>query len=215
MSDGDNATPGPPRLPGPPDAGGDNQWLTRTPRPSPGAAPWERNGTSESGYVEHGPADRQQPHRRCDGCRPDRQAARRFECSRWTEAHHAANPIRRRRRQADAADPPHRGHRGSRPAPDGRGPRQRGHRSDPHRARCRPRTYPTSLDLRRAQRVPPSHVGDREGTQATRSQHKRRTTMVAGRAAAALIAVLALAMTGGGVAMAVVQEPHAQHGLRT
>src|SRR5712672_1025511 len=52
MSDGDSATPGPPRPPGPPDAGGDNQWLTRTPRPSPGAAPWERNGTSESEYVE-------------------------------------------------------------------------------------------------------------------------------------------------------------------
>ena len=38
--------------PGPPDAGGDNQWLTRSPRPSPGAAPWERNGISESGDVE-------------------------------------------------------------------------------------------------------------------------------------------------------------------
>ena len=52
MSDGDNATPGPPRLPGPPDTGGDNQWLTRSPRPSPGAAPWERSGTSEPEDVE-------------------------------------------------------------------------------------------------------------------------------------------------------------------
>src|SRR5882757_3835034 len=52
MSDGDNATPGPPRLPGPPDAGGDNQWLTRTSRPSPGAAPWERNGTPAPENVE-------------------------------------------------------------------------------------------------------------------------------------------------------------------
>src|SRR5882724_8396726 len=52
MSDGDNATPGPPRLPGPPDAGGDNQWLTRSPRPSPGAAPWERSGASEPEDIE-------------------------------------------------------------------------------------------------------------------------------------------------------------------
>ena len=51
MSDGDNATPGLPGA-GPPDAGGDNQWLTRSPRPSPGAAPWERSGNSESEDVE-------------------------------------------------------------------------------------------------------------------------------------------------------------------
>ena len=36
MSDGDNATPGSPR---PSEAGGDNQWLTRTPRRSRSAAP--------------------------------------------------------------------------------------------------------------------------------------------------------------------------------
>src|SRR6478736_5204797 len=51
MSDGDNATPGLPRLPGPADPG-DNQWLTRSPRPSPGAAPWERSSTSEPEDVE-------------------------------------------------------------------------------------------------------------------------------------------------------------------
>ena len=45
MSDGDNATPGRPR---PSDPGGDNHWLTRTPRPSLGAAPWERGPSSES-----------------------------------------------------------------------------------------------------------------------------------------------------------------------
>ena len=44
MSDGDNATPG---LPRPSDAGGDNHWLTRTPRPSRGAAPWERSAGHE------------------------------------------------------------------------------------------------------------------------------------------------------------------------
>ena len=47
MSDGDNATPGQHRAPG---SDGDNQWLTRIPRPLPGAAPWERasDGSSES-----------------------------------------------------------------------------------------------------------------------------------------------------------------------
>src|SRR6476660_2837709 len=41
MSDGDNATPGLP-------SSGPNRWLTRSEPPSPGAAPWERNGSSES-----------------------------------------------------------------------------------------------------------------------------------------------------------------------
>ena len=47
MSDGDNATPGQHRAPG---SEGDNQWLTRIPRPLPGAAPWERapDGSPES-----------------------------------------------------------------------------------------------------------------------------------------------------------------------
>ncbi|MEV3902714.1 LCP family protein [Mycobacterium sp. NPDC050551] len=44
MSDGDNATPGRRRAPDPgPDHDADNQWLTRTPRRSFGAAPWERS----------------------------------------------------------------------------------------------------------------------------------------------------------------------------
>jgi hypothetical protein len=51
MSDGDNATPGLPSSSGP-GAAGDNQWLTRSPRPSPGAAPWERSGNSDSGEIE-------------------------------------------------------------------------------------------------------------------------------------------------------------------
>ena len=45
MSDGENATPGrPDRASGTGDenTGDDNPWLTRTPRPAPGATPWER-----------------------------------------------------------------------------------------------------------------------------------------------------------------------------
>ncbi|MGW0159562.1 LCP family glycopolymer transferase [Mycobacterium sp. NPDC003323] len=43
MSDGDNATPGRSDR-----ARGDNDWLTRSERPAPGAAPWERAGTPSS-----------------------------------------------------------------------------------------------------------------------------------------------------------------------
>ena len=52
MSDGDNATPGLPGPFGPSDPGAENQWLTRTPRPSPGAAPWERGAGFESEDTE-------------------------------------------------------------------------------------------------------------------------------------------------------------------
>ena len=44
MSDGDNATPGRPRAS---DSNGANQWLTRSPRPSRAAAPWERRPAAE------------------------------------------------------------------------------------------------------------------------------------------------------------------------
>jgi LCP family protein required for cell wall assembly len=43
MRDGDNATPDRRGMPG---ADGDNPWLTRSPRPSRGAAPWERRSNS-------------------------------------------------------------------------------------------------------------------------------------------------------------------------
>src|SRR5882757_7540689 len=46
MSDGDNATPGPNSSGGSSAPDGSKQWLTRTPRPSPGAAPWERRAKS-------------------------------------------------------------------------------------------------------------------------------------------------------------------------
>lgn len=42
MSDGENATPGRRRRHAP-EGGADNQWITRSPQPLPGAAPWERS----------------------------------------------------------------------------------------------------------------------------------------------------------------------------
>ena len=207
MSDGDNATPGPPRLPGPPDAGGDNQWLTRS-----SASNARRRAVGAQRHLRirvrrEVQADRQQPHRRCDGCRPDREAARRFECSRWTEAHHAANPMPRRHRQG----PTHRGHRASL-ADRGRGPRQRGHRRDPHRrdAVLGPTRPRSSAPGRPGAAVARRDREGTEGTRATQTPHddgrRSRSRRPHCRAGAG--------HDRCGVAMAVVEEQHAQHGLR-
>src|SRR5512139_2664411 len=56
MSDGDRDTPD--ATPGPAGASRDaaNQWLTRSHRPSPGAAPWERKPVTDGGADAVGPA---------------------------------------------------------------------------------------------------------------------------------------------------------------
>ena len=77
MSDGDNATPGRPASPGPGGSSGDNQWLTRSARPTLGAAPWERSRISDVPDDGRRPsprgAGRRASLRRGDGRRPDRQ----------------------------------------------------------------------------------------------------------------------------------------------
>jgi LCP family protein required for cell wall assembly len=189
MSDGDSATPGPPRLPGPPDAGGDNQWLTRSPRPSPGAAPWERNGTSEPEVVETS----RQTGNHTDGVTVADLIAKVHGDSSVPEE------LRRIRREPEAPPPPA-------PAP---------HTeviaavwqpvaaaSDNADTEVIPAIglpsseLPDLARLRRADRVPPSRVGTGKALQGPKPR-KRRKTMAAGRAAAALIAVVALALTGG------------------
>jgi LCP family protein required for cell wall assembly len=190
MSDGDNATPGLPRLPGPADPG-DNQWLTRSPRPSPGAAPWERSSTSESEDVEkptptgnhtdgvitvadliakvHGDSSVPEELRRAPRPEPEPQAPP--PQAPPTEVIPAVwQPV------AAVPDDPE-----TEIIPVASMP------SD---------ELPDLARLRRADRVPPSRVGT--GTRRDRpAPRKRRKTMVAGRAAAALIAVLTLALTGG------------------
>jgi LCP family protein required for cell wall assembly len=186
MSDGDNATPGPPRLPGPQDAGGDNQWLTRSPRPSPRAAPWERSGTSES---EDGEKSRQTGNHTDGVTVADLIAKVHGDSS-------VPDELRRIRREPEA--PP--------PAPQ----------TEVIAAVCQPvaadavnadtevipaismpsSELPDLARLRQADRVSPSRVGTGKALRGPKPR-KRRKTMAAGRAAAALIAVLALAMTGG------------------
>ena len=188
MSDGDNATPGLPSPPGTPDAGGDNQWLTRSPRPSPGAAPWERNGISESGDIEKV---------RLTGNHTDGVTV----ADLIAKVHGDSSVPEELRR--------------SRPEPEPQAPPQApptevipavwqpvaAVRNDPDTeiipaASMRSAELPDLARLRRADRVQPSRVGTGTRTDGPEPR-KRRKTMVAGRAAAALIAVSALALTGG------------------
>jgi LCP family protein required for cell wall assembly len=181
MSDGDNATPGPPGRSGPPGVG-DNQWLTRSPRPSLGAAPWERSSNSDSGEIEkpaqtgnhtdgvtvadliakvHGvasvPAELKRTH-----TEPEPEAPR-------TEI---IAPV-----QADLDDP----------ATEVI-PAVAGYASE----------VPDLAAQCQRDRVQPSHVGTRRSTDQPKSRKGRlNKTVIAGRAAAALIAVSALVLTGG------------------
>ena len=192
MSDGDNATPGLPGQPGPPDTGGDNQWLTRSPRPSPGAAPWERSGNSDSEDVEKGA----QTGSHTDGVTVADLIAK---------LHGAASvpeELRRPRPEPEPRVPPP-----APPAPPapptevieavGADPEDpvtevipvvAGYTSE----------VPDLAALRRRDRVQPSRVGRRRSSAQSKPRRGRRSkTVVAGRVAAALIAVSALALTGG------------------
>jgi len=192
MSDGENATPGLPGRHGPPDTGGDNQWLTRSPRPSPGAAPWERSGNSDSEDVEKGA----QTGSHTDGVTVADLIAK---------LHGAASvpeELRRPRPEPEPRVPPP-----APPAPPapptevieavGADPEDpvtevipvvAGYTSE----------VPDLAALRRRDRVQPSRVGrGRSSEQSKPRRGRRRKTVVAGRVAAALIAVSALALTGG------------------
>ena len=189
MSDGENATPGLPGRHGPPDTGGDNQWLTRSRRPSPGAAPWERSGNSDSEDVEKGA----QTGSHTDGVTVADLIAK---------LHGAASvpeELRRPRPEPEPRVPPP-----APPAPPtevieavGADPEDpvtevipvvAGYTSE----------VPDLAALRRRDRVQPSRVGRRRSSAQSKPRRGRRSkTVVAGRVAAALIAVSALALTGG------------------
>jgi LCP family protein required for cell wall assembly len=195
MSDGDNATPGLPSSsgPGPP---GDNQWLTRSPRRSPGAAPWERSGNPE-------PENNEPTGNHTEGglTVADLIAKLNGDAS-------VPDELKRHRVDPEPEPPPP-------PAPPTeiieavREPETFEPEAFEPRANNDPDTeiipavsaYATELpdlaSLRRRDRVPPSRVGSERGAGQPEPHRGRRRTMVAGRAAAALIAVLALALTGG------------------
>ena len=182
MSDGDNATPGLPGRPGPPDGVGDNQWLTRSPRPSPGAAPWERSGNSDSGDIEE-PA---QTGNHTDGVTVADLIAKLQGASSVPEElkrTHVEPEPEAPRTEVIAAVPV-----------DAKDPDTEvipvvaGYASE----------VPDLATLRQRDRVQPSRVGTGRGaSQPEPPKRRRNRTVAAGRAAAALIAVSALALTGG------------------
>jgi LCP family protein required for cell wall assembly len=190
MSDGDNATPGLPSLPGPAGPGGDNPWLTRNPRPSPVAAPWERSGSSEPEGVEQA---RQQTGNHTDGVTVADLIAKVHGDSRGPDERRHTRPEPDVEPPAPpteiiaaVSEPPT--HYSPVPDPDGED-------TDVIPiASVQPSELPDLASVRRPRPVP--RVGTAGGTDKPKPRRRRSKTMVAGRAAAALIAVLALAMTG-------------------
>ena len=214
MSDGDNSTTGRHgrRDSSAPDGTSDtNQWLTRSARPSPGAAPWERGGAGDGEDATASSAS----GNHTDGVTVADLIAK-LNGDR-------AVPPELKRHPPEAATPPT-------PPTDViaavpamyPGTPEPG-RDDTHAVRDWPMdpavepAYPDSPDtevipvtpagmselpdlalVHRRGRVPPSHIGsDRLRTDQDHPHRGRHRTMIAARAIAAVIAVLALALTGG------------------
>jgi LCP family protein required for cell wall assembly len=199
MSDGDNATPGLPGPNGPSDPGADNQWLTRTPRPSLGAAPWERGAASKSEDTEsakptgnhtdggvtvadliakvHGhasvPEELKRPRVEPEPEVPPPPAAPPTEII--EAVRETVEPVIPKSFEPAYADPD----------------------TEVIPAVSEPSSELPDLTLaRRAGRMSPSRVGSGRGGPPEPHRGRRRT-MMAGRSIAAVIAVLALALTGG------------------
>jgi LCP family protein required for cell wall assembly len=191
MSDGDNATPG---LPGPPDSGGDSPWLTRNPRPSPGAAPWERSGNPDADEVD----EAAQTGNHTDGVTVADLIAKVHGVSSVPEELRRPLPDPGTQGPPLPHPPPP-----SLPAPPteviaavhvdlqdpdtDRIPVVVGYASE----------VPDLAALHKRDWVQPSRVGTGHSTEEPKPRRGLRKTVVAGRAAAALIAVSALALTGG------------------
>jgi LCP family protein required for cell wall assembly len=215
MSDGDNATPGRRRASDAngADQGGANQWLTRSPLPPRAAAPWERGTGAEPEDDDLGEATGSH----ADGVTvadliakitgapadlPSRHAAPEPEPQR---APRATTPPRASQPQAEAHAP------SSAPPPRTRQPRplrsrpQAKEEPDPDTEVIPRVSYadeiPDLAALRRArlERVAPERIGEPsdDDVDPPGTRKSRRRVMLAGRSIAALLAVLALAMTGG------------------
>ena len=171
------------------DPGDDNHWLTRTPRPSLGAAPWERGTSSES----EDSAGAKPTGNHTDGVTVADLIAK------VTGAESASAPARHRAEPEPAEpDPPPARFVEPMDAEENRPPARD---PDTQDTEVIPvvSAYASELpDLSPgAGRVPPSRIGDGGGAPPLEPHHGRRRVMFAGRALAAVIAVLALALTGG------------------
>ncbi|OBK79980.1 LCP family protein [Mycobacterium sp. 1164985.4] len=219
MSDGDNATPGPPD----PTGGDDNRWLTRSQRRAPGAAPWERaQFPRRSAEPEPSdPAAAEPTGNHTDGVTVADLIAK-------LHGDTAAPPQPRRRRRREPAEPV--------PPPEPPAPPTEiiaavpdeppvpDDPAIPDDATFAESELPDEPEIsadgaandfdtevlpvahadaelpdlaliRRPSRVPAAH--STTVRKPAPSRRRRRRTLIAGRAVAALIAVLALALTGG------------------
>jgi LCP family protein required for cell wall assembly len=187
MSDGDNATPGR-RSPG-----DDDHWLTRTPRPTPGAAPWERRGDQDRVVSEPSPP---QSGSHADGITVADLIAKvsgeiRKDESPQEPTRHSA-PIPRQPTPPPAPEPPP---PPSRPAP--RAPEEEDYAPPTDIIPVLPAHASELPNLSAAKQAPahPARVGARRDPAEPKPKRKR-TAMLAGRSIAALLAVCAVALTG-------------------
>ena len=202
MSDGDNAAPGR-RSPEPPDDEGRadgldegrvdgnaesaNHWLTRSSRPAPGAAPWER-GPKSLGADQPEPEPEASPA----GNHTDGVTVADLIAKLAGTTPGGTQELPRRRRAAADPDPE------PEPEPESRVDSKPQPEPDTEIIPVVP-AHASELPIlsgRRSEPAAPERVGI-AGEPAKAATHRgRRTAIVVGRVAAALIAVLALATTG-------------------
>jgi LCP family protein required for cell wall assembly len=183
MSDGDNATPGR-RRPNPP--GDDNPWITRSARPMPGAAPWERAASSVPSAATGGHSADEPGEEPAAGHRSDSVSV----ADLIAKVSGSRPEERPRRRVTPPPTPPP-------PLP---AYAESGQDTDPAtdvipRLGLDDAELPVLSGARRPTTAL-DYVDDAPDPAKAGSRRGRRTTKVVGRVAAALIAVLALSATG-------------------
>ncbi|MCG7593265.1 LCP family protein [Mycobacterium sp. PSTR-4-N] len=174
MSDGDHATRG---RPDPDEPNRDNEWLTRSQRPAPGAAPWER-GTDPSD--EDSAASN----------RGDGEPAPITVADLIAKIHgEAPIPAPTRHRAEPEAEPEVDPEAGTDPEP------ARDREPEPYPADEFDTTILPVLDSPTSELPDLTAAAMREEPKPQRAGHRR--SVIAGRVVAALVAVLALVLTGG------------------
>ncbi|TFV57182.1 LytR family transcriptional regulator [Mycobacterium sp. PS03-16] len=218
MSDGDNATPDRRRPQGP---DSDNEWLTRSPRRTPGAAPWERQPDPEDAAdaADSGHAASTGSHTdggltvadliakmAGEGGTPETGKRRRAEPEPESGRRRRAEPEPEPEAEPEAVEPP---------APPteiidaivdpipeprelpGPNPDREDTEIIPAAVGAYRDDLPALTVEYRDERPLPVRFGDPAPVIHEAPRRRRRTAMVVGRAAAALLAVLALVLTGG------------------
>ena len=201
MSDGDNATPGRhgrDASSAPDDPSDTHQWLTRSAQPSPVAAPWERAGIADDDDSSQG--------NHTDGVtvadliaklNGDRAVPSELKRHRSEFNAPAPAPPPPPTEVIDAVLPEPHEEAIDEPAVEAADADNFDTEIMPA-VGARASELPDLTSAHRPTRVPPSHIG--RGRRRTDQHHPRRghrKSMMAGRAITAVIAVLALALTGG------------------